>query len=279
MENIKENNKELSDYIGKIVRRTLKVDNSKGNAINPMRGTEQTIKRLIQPHNFRRYFNFEKTTYNPTQPYHEKNYNSEHHFIDFYGCTIIIRKNKAEVINNWHKKQWRLIEATSDKDIQVRIEQIMKEMEDTCINAMQKFILINGGKSDLRPIEIRKAEIGIHGDSYIDKLPKDLILHDTYFKKVYDEKLEFIGEAALKNYISNRALENFNPELVAVLNGLYSCIEKQTVLMEAQSKVIADHGFNIRTHIKVLKGIEKAISKLNNVIQEKQTSLSGWLGR
>ena len=176
---------------------------------NPMRGSTQSIKKLIQPHNYRLYFSFDKTSYNPTKPYSIKNYGSEHHFLNFYGCHIIVRKKTIEVINLWHQKQWRLIEANNPEEINKRIDDIKKEMEETCIKAIRKFIDVHGGSSDLKPIRKREPEIGIHGDDYLDKIPKSMIIHDTTFKKVYPDKVEMFGFTNTKNYITSRAREDF----------------------------------------------------------------------
>lgn len=62
-----------------------------------------------------------------------------------------------------------------------------------------------------------RHEDDIHGDEFIDGLPQELFLNDTYFKKVYPRGVEFKSPAYLKNYISNRSLEKFSPEIVIAL--------------------------------------------------------------
>ncbi len=258
-----ENQKELKEYIKKITdpifKRVLKEQPT-----NPMRGSTNKIIRLIQPHNFRRYFTFSKTTYNPAIPYSKKNYNSEHHYTNFYGCMIIIRKKSAEVINLWHQKQWRLLEAQSINEINDRINEIKQEMEETTVKALKKFVIINGGDSDFIPIKKRETEIGIHGDDYLDKIPPEMVIHDTYFKKVYKEKVEFIGEESVKSYIQNRAVESIAPEIAQSINSLH------TLIVPA----IENLAKNMNTHVKVMKNINSGIKKFNKTVSKLDKNLS-----
>ncbi len=258
-----ENQKEIKEYIKKITdpifNRVLKEQPS-----NPMRGSKHKIIRLIQPHNFRRYFTFSKTSYNPTIPYSEKNYKSEHHYTNFYGCKIIIRKKSVEIINLWHQKQWRLLEAQSIKEVNDRINEMKQEMEDTTIKALRKFISVNGGESDFKPIIKRKSEIGIHGDDYIDKIPPEMVIRDTYFKKVYKEKVEFLGEESVKSFIQNRAIEDLSPEIANAINSLNTLI---VPAIENLSK-------NMNTHVNVMKNIDKGIKRFNKTVSKLDKNLT-----
>ena len=63
------------------------------------------------------------------------------------------------------------------------------------------------------------------GEDYIDKIPKEVIIHDTIFKKVYGEGIEFgvTGEPTvkLKTYIKNRAIEDIAPEIIKSINEVF----------------------------------------------------------
>jgi hypothetical protein len=216
---------------------------------NPRRGMVLPIKRLIQPHNYRLYFSFDKASYNPTIPYSVKNHNSEHHFVNFYGCYLIVRKKTIEVINLWHQKQWRLIEANTLKEIDARIDEIKIEMEETCIKVIKKFIDIHGGSSDLKPIRKREPEIGIHGDDYLDKIPKSMIIHDTAFKKVYPDKVEMFGFSNIKNYISSRAKEDF---------------------MMPEIREIREEIRDIKKYVSPLKFLKTACRSVQDIIDNKE---------
>lgn len=74
-----------------------------------------------------------------------------------------------------------------------------------------------------REIVWERAEESIRGDEYLDKLPQNMVLHDTIFRKVYAGETEFLtrkGEEPsikVKNYIKNRALEDFAPEIAQAI--------------------------------------------------------------
>jgi len=64
-----------------------------------------------------------------------------------------------------------------------------------------------------------RAEEWIGGIDYLDKLPRDLIIHDVVFKKVYQEGVEFLTHkggdpsVSVRHVIRNRALSDFAPLL------------------------------------------------------------------
>lgn len=228
------------EALAKRIKESMKKGFPKENHKNPMRGQGGVKQYLIQPHNFRRYFMFLKQGFNPTQPYLLKNHNSEYHFTDFYGCRIIVRKNTVEVINLWHRKQYKLIEVSHDGEAQSQIEDKREEMTIICVRALKKFVNINGGITDFVPLPIqRQAEIGLYGHELIDKIPGSMILHSKSFKKVYPDKTELLGEVALSNIINNDALNDFSPLIANELKLLRIAVTHKDVvnwLFEDQSR-------------------------------------------
>ena len=266
---------------------------------NPMRVSRVQIQFLWQPHNYRLYFDFDKTKFNPPKPdnptlkklevglvgfkYETKNYNSEHHFNNFYGCRIIIKKNMAEVINKWYEKQWKLIVADNVKDVDKRIEKNIKEMDEQCVDALSKIIRLFGGDSRFKILK-RRGEHGIHGDDYLDKIPEDMIIHDTVFKKVYPKKVEFFDPASIKNYVSNRAIENIAPEIAQELTLNRELIKGVVEINASTSKLFnkfsntflptfTEFSKDVKVHNKVLKGIDKSFNKFNRRLSLRQTQI------
>jgi len=47
-----------------------------------------------------------------------------------------------------------------------------------------------------------------------------MIIHDTYFKKVYSDTVEFKNPAFVKKFISNRVTEELAPEITKELSSL-----------------------------------------------------------
>jgi len=242
---------------------------------NPIRVGKKKLSYLWQPHNYRMYFNFDKTKFKPPLyktptkksrvqfVYSLKNYGSEHHFDNFYGCRIVVKKNMVEVINKWHEKQWRLITGDNINDLRGCIDIGVKKMDAQGIEALKRFISRFGGNSDYKLIK-KRAEFGIHGDDYLDKIPEDMIIHDTYFKKVYPNKVEFYDPIGVKNYISNRVIENVAPEIATEISEL-----KNTLV-----PVINDLALNMKTHISVLKGIDSSFKRFNRLLLERQKKLN-----
>jgi hypothetical protein len=84
-----------------------------------------------------------------------------------------------------------------------------------------------------------RAEESISGDSFLDGLPRDLILRDEVFQKVYADEGEFLtqkgGEPAVRvrRYIRNRALEEFAPAIAQELAELHDLVEVRVDPVEA----------------------------------------------
>ncbi len=255
------------------------------NSNNPMRGGRvqkaKEIKWLWQPHNHRLYFNFNKKNYKPvtTLPIYKYpsfkfkslNYDSEHHYINFNNCRIIIRKNSVEVINKSYERQWVLCTAYSNTQIKEIIDKRVNRLNQEGINALKGLIRLCGGISDCKILKVR-GEHGIHGIEYLDKIPDDMIIHDTIFKKVYKRKVEFYDPANIKNTVSNFALKEFAPEISNSINGLSSKFDK---FIDEFLPIQKEFAVNIKTHTKVLKGIDKSFKKFNNLLSQK--NLLKWL--
>lgn len=62
-----------------------------------------------------------------------------------------------------------------------------------------------------------KHEDGIKGEEFIDSLPRDLYLNDTYVKKVYSDELEAKAPTYVKNHFANTMLERASPQIVKEL--------------------------------------------------------------
>ncbi len=224
-------NKSIKDYIEEITNPIFNKVLLESNN-NPMmvgRVQKKEIKFLWQPHNYRLYFNFDKSTFIPPTSktiykthsfrYELKNYGSEHHFYDWESCKIAIKKNMVEVINKSHHKQWRLITANSIPQIKDKIDELVTQLNKQGTSALNSLIRRFGGISDLKIIKVR-GEHGIHGIDYLDKIPEDMIIHDTIFKKVYNGKVEFYDPVNIKNTVSNFALKEFSPEISNSLDNL-----------------------------------------------------------
>lgn len=116
-----------------------------------------------------------------------------------------------------------------------------------------------------QPIWARYEDF-VKGDSFIDSIPAEVIIHDTHFKKVYPKGIEFIGGmnetpvVKLKNFITNQALVDFSP----IIANEIALLRKDNI------EVMADFSENIKLHLKVLKGIEGAFKKFDKRLSQKK---------
>lgn len=125
------------------------------------------------------------------------------------------------------KKKLYLLYGNSIKDIEKQIEERRLEIQGKLDKALHKFskqfhILI-----PYKRAKWSRYEDYLKGDEFIDKLPRDTVLYDTHFKKVYGEGLEFTGykeeepTVKLKNFIRNRTLEDIAPSIADAIKDVY----------------------------------------------------------
>jgi len=193
-----------------------------------------------QPHNFRRYYSFDRIGFVSKKPsthtlqemqgvvpnfqcnYFHKTTNSgaEEIYDDFMGCQIRVKRRCVEVVNKWHHKQWRKTLAVSLDAIGPNIDRVLRDMEEQCLHALRVFITLHGGRSDFGEFRSGTQEIGLEDEEFLRRVDPGCIVHDPVFKKVYGEKFEFKTPLAVKNYVHNRALEKLSPEISSRLDAL-----------------------------------------------------------
>ncbi len=269
--------KSLKDYIDKITNPIFNKVLSESNDNHMMEGRVQKkeIKFLWQPHNYRLYFNFDKTNFIPpigktiykthSFRYELKNYDSEHHFYDWESCNITIKKRLVEVINKSHHKQWRLITANSIPQIKEKIDQVVSNLNKQGISALNNLIRRFGGISDLKIIKVR-GEHGIHGIDYLDKIPEDMIIHDTIFKKVYKGKVEFYDPVSIKNYVSNMALKEVAPEIAASIDNLGNHL---IPTIRSLDRSIQMEIHNKKLHLGVLNSMDRTMKEIRDSLPKR----------
>jgi len=245
-----------------------------------------TVTFLWQPHNYRLYFDFSKENFNPKKPsnhtlqkfksmvaifntaynYTSLNYDSEHKYEKFMFCTIRVKKSQIEVTNHSHLKQWRKITAESVEEVDQRIDAVMNDLKEHSIKALKYFIQLHGGKSKFKILNER-CEHGIHGDDYLDKIPSELIIHDTYIKKPYLEKSEFKSTAAIKNYVSNRAVEKIYPEIAFEINKLNQKQEIFNSSIDTYNISVNSLTEQMQLHLNVMNNINKTMSAIRSELK------------
>lgn len=220
------------------------------------------ITKFIRPNNYRRIINIKFIKESGiksilTTPLAKQNTQNKIIDIPNYrstGISLQVCKSKligiySQVYSNG-KKYWYRITRDSDEEINQVIEAKKEEIKDKIDSALKMFCEeFKLGFRFENPTWLR-SETAIHGDDYIDRIPRELIIHDTIFKKVYKDDLEFKsgkGEEPvvhLKTYITNRAIEKISPEIAKEL----SLIRDERIEF---SKALSLYTEQINLHLKV----------------------------
>jgi len=218
-------------------RRKLKVRSKDNSTIAKIKSAidsttkGQHFSRLV---NSTSGFPQEKNTTIPQFPM-ELNFNSHTKVIsikNFMGITIQYGKETLTGIYSQNiiggNKETFLIEADNIEDVEERLNQKKEEIRIKIDKALSSFcqmfkILL----PHALPVWDR-YEDWIKGEDYIDKIPRETIVHDTYFKKVYGSGIEFKNTGAegeepvthMKNYIKNRAVEDIAPQIAEEISNI-----------------------------------------------------------
>lgn len=283
---------DVQEYVKKIVSPIFnKALQEKGITPESVGWKEENlpIKFTVQPHDCRLYFDFSKEGFNHKKPpeptikeigggvlyfnnnytYRSANYDKEHHYFDFMGCTLMVKKNQIQINVNTHKKQWRLIESRTIKDMDKRIDQILGNLANHAKLTLKTFINLHGGQSNIQIKPSSRCEIGIHGHDFLDNIPERLIIRDTYFKKLYKEKIEIYEDmykpARLKQTMTNLIINDVAPDIASEISNAGSKIKS---LIKVTNKIAPE----INNTSSQLKDITKTTS---NIVQSQKRISEG----
>ena len=214
-------------------------------------GKKQTYKILFRPNNYRRQVRVQKKTDKILNRIKRKIPQAKitqhtkmvtlkdhkRHITIQYGRDQVVGIYSQPIIDG--NKEVYLIEANTPKDAGERILQRGQGIKEAIDSALHDFCTqLHIALPNPQPPTWRRYEDWIKGEEYIDSLPRDLIIHDTYFKKVYPTGIEFKGKTGhnfdpgvlAKNYIKSRAIEDIAPEIAASLDRLAPLINPLIVL-------------------------------------------------
>ena len=293
--------KQVEKLCKPIFDKVLKEAGSNSMTIAPV-----ILKFLWRPNNYRRKI-IVKTKDNSTikkiisaiESTHKLQYNEHNKLLfvyNFNGITLQYGKNTLTGIWSQDKKKTTyLIESDCIDGLEELIDKRKKKIQEQIDNALELFIKQFKIKLMFEKPIWDRYEDWIKGDEFIDKIPEETIVHDTIWKKVYPKGIEFKQTSDkedpttfMKTYIKNRAIEKISPEIANELM-IIKEIEKSTLKMnESTSKtlnqfvnttipILQDFSINIKTHNKVLKGIDKSFLKFNRLLTEKQKRLGEWI--
>ena len=236
-----------------IFNRVLQEANS-----NSMTTTRKTYKILWRPNNYRRKIKVDfkkgalaKEIKGVLPLCHMERSNNLLFIKDYKGITIqygreILTAIYSQRLVNGEKEVFQ-IEGKSVEEVEEKIlsrrDAITKQIDEALNSFIDKFRIRVPGE------EIRwcRYEDWIKGEEFIDKIPENLIIHDTFFKKVYGQGIEFkkVGDedpgVHMKNYIKNRALEDHSGVAVEELIFCKEMIHKILDVLDQQAELGKDH--------------------------------------
>ena len=220
--------------------------NSKRNTPNSMTTKPRSLIRLWRPNNYRRQIRFKWLSNSgvkkclTTIPNAKQNSHTKIVTIKDYVPNITIQLGKDYLTVIWKQdrfkgvKKWYEINAANKKDVDTQInnkKSWITSLMDSAADQLVKQI----------PIKLvgvftwSRYEDALKGDSFLDGLPRDAIIHSDHFKKVYADNVEFIGGADISptakmvQYINNRVVEQFTPEIAKEIGLLRSKIDSLIV--------------------------------------------------
>lgn len=240
------------------------------------------FQRLWRPHNFRRgikIFSFDRTIYSKKSFIDDTTIplemNSHNKIISiFYSDNITIQIFKEHIIGSWKQniikgyKQTILLGGNSKKEVNDKLSNLKLDTNSLVDNA----ILFVMDKLNFLPIKsfyYVRGENWTRSKHYIDKLPKECIIHEEHWKKVYDIGIEVISnknEDYIDKYrqlINNEIVLDFAPEIAAEINNSYL------------------YSFDINSwaenHIKALDDVFKYETLISMLSKDKRLELSNFL--
>lgn len=139
-----------------------------------------------------------------------------------YGKKILTGIYSQNIIHG--EKEIFFIESDCIEGLQEWINNKKNQIEARIDKALRDFSeRFKLTKASKVPVWSRYEDF-IKGEDFIDQIPEEVIIHDTFFKKVYGKGIEFKNTGKgedpgvhLKNYIKNRAVEDISPIIANAL--------------------------------------------------------------
>lgn len=287
-------NKLLEKKIKEIVKPIFDKAVPKEKISDSMTTTPKKFSIFWRPNNYRRQIKVKTKTNStlneirgaiPKLPVESKfNYNEHTKLISIknYIPNITLQYGKhtltaiySQNIIRGHKEVF-FIESDSIEGLQERINQKKEEIEKTIDFALFDFIKQFKISLPFKKPKWDRYEDFVKGEEFIDKIPREVIIHDTFFKKVYGQGIEFKQTEKkeepiihFKNYIKNRLTEDYAPEIADSIDNLGNA------LLNELNPSIKELDRQIRTHLKVQKDTLKTNKEMRSTLKDISSSLVG----
>lgn len=284
---MKEDNKKIKEYIAKKVNKVLK---DKGITSMTDVVVSPNIVFYWRPNNYRI-----KIPYKPKKHYNKRTLSSYGIKISNYGTkftkksertTLMVDIPKKKRLGNItvihslkreKQKMWYEVTGMKLKDIDSKIDDRVNKIKRICLKEAKKFVKKFNGFLYINQAKWIRNEDAIKGEDFIDEIDPNMIIHDTYFKKVYKDTVEFKSPAFVKKYIGNRVVEEIAPELRNDLLELKSGFNELNKSLSIYNKNIEKNTEatlleikNKKIHLGVLKSMNTTLKAIRKDLRSKK---------
>lgn len=179
------------------------------------------------------------------------------------------------------KRAYYRIKADTIRNVDNRMKQRVKKIKKTCVSACKKLTKLYGGKADIKKAQWIRFEDALHMPNWIPS-DDDLIIHDTDFKKVYKDEIEFKSPTKLKTFIQNRMIEDVLPQLSENIEDIKKTITNNQLsitesikgswqAIQKNAEHLEFHAENMRSHIAAIQELTLGVKELREQIRGKNS--------
>ncbi|MCH8003919.1 MAG: hypothetical protein IH934_04795 [Nanoarchaeota archaeon] len=242
----KKRDEDLRKYITSIVKPIFEKVAEEAPNNRMLVGSKPRKKKYsyFNPHNYRRWFNFSRKTFNPESKFTLTKRNqqiwgfnqaethksscktnplvqgwfriinkTEYFFDNFYDCSIRVKKKTIQINNKKENKRKHVIILGEVQERKKQVFAITNRKDQECKEVLKLFISIFGGSSDFKIIN-KASENKCEHEDMIDKIPLKMTFDTPIVKKRYNEpNVEFTDEVGAANYFSTRGIEDIAPQI------------------------------------------------------------------
>lgn len=256
------NSVDVSKIVREAIQKELKEYFPSASTSNSMTTTPLSSTILWRPNNYRLGVSFRGVPGLGVRAGHTG-------LIFFRNGNITVQVGKSKIVGIWNQgkdRQTWIIGRDSVKELDRRLDEVKLSIMDK-IKAVVLDYAVQSNLSLFDDWHWVRHEDWIKGEEYINRIPREFTIHDTVFKKVYnDPGIEFIGGkdkqgiAEIKSYIKNRVVEDFAPAIAEELKGFNQNILdlKEVTLLEIENK---------KLHMAVLNDMRNTLRSINSAHQ------------
>lgn len=232
-------------------------------------GSENYQYAYYNPHNARFYFNYINTEGSGRGRFDDLKIINKSEFChdSFFGCRVVVKKNKIEITNKIDKERRFKISGSADDRYSQTVEAVAV-LEREVIATLKEFIKVYPVSSDCVCVKVWIPDNKILHDRIVDSIPQEITFRNDVVKKVYNtspSNVEVSSPVQASNTFRNLALYDYAPMIAEELESLRAEIIKGSPLMNPLENVklgivcFPDDVFKHSDDIVALSDFDKAL--------------------